>query len=255
MRRLHKDAQIRQKNSPRSSQEERKWISWDEYLNVVQNLKKKVQENLSLNTQRGGKIPLSTKRRIATEYQYYLILAFMACVPDRQRTFRELVVGKTFIRDNNLRCWTICHGPEDYKTGKTYGQRPPLILSADLTEAIDDYLLNWRPFLLKATEQNVEDKFFLQARTGKAMTSDSIYNIVSRCCFKQTGKKTNPHLLRDMIVTHVRSSPNTSEQQLEALALYMGHSVEMQRNSYDRRTMEQKVAPAVELLQSVNKSQ
>jgi hypothetical protein len=32
----------------------------------------------------------------------------------------------------------------------------------------------------------------------------------------------------------------------------MGHSIEMQRSSYDRRTLTKKVAPAVELLQSVN---
>ena len=43
-----------------------------------------------------------------------------------------------------------------------------------------------------------------------------------------------------------------SERDLEALALYMGHSINMQRTSYDRRTVNQKVAPAVKLLQSVN---
>jgi hypothetical protein len=56
-----------------------------------------------------------------------------------------------------------------------------------------------------------------------------------------------------MIVTHVRDS-DASEKELEALALYMGHSIAMQRSSYDRRTMEQKVAPAVELLRNVNTS-
>jgi hypothetical protein len=55
-----------------------------------------------------------------------------------------------------------------------------------------------------------------------------------------------------MIVTHVRES-DASEKQLEALALYMGHSIHMQRTSYDRRTLTKKVAPAVELLQSVNR--
>ena len=29
----------------------RKWISWDEYLNVAQNLEKKEQEDLSFNSQ------------------------------------------------------------------------------------------------------------------------------------------------------------------------------------------------------------
>lgn len=55
-----------------------------------------------------------------------------------------------------------------------------------------------------------------------------------------------------MIVTHVRQS-DASEKELEALAFYMGHSITMQRNSYDRRTMQEKVAPAVVLLQTMNK--
>ena len=75
-------------------------------------------------------------------------------------------------------------------------------------------------------------------------------NQVARACYEKAGKKTNPHLLRDMIVTYVRET-NASEKELEALALYMGHSIQMQRTSYDRRTLNQKVAPAVSLLQSI----
>ena len=54
-----------------------------------------------------------------------------------------------------------------------------------------------------------------------------------------------------MIVTYLRSG-DASERELEALAIYMGHSIQMQRDSYDRRTKAQKVEPAVELLQLVN---
>lgn len=55
-----------------------------------------------------------------------------------------------------------------------------------------------------------------------------------------------------MIVTHVRESTTTSEAELEALAMLMGHSVAVQRASYDRRTLSQKVAPAVDLMQKIN---
>ena len=48
-----------------------------------------------------------------------------------------------------------------------------------------------------------------------------------------TGKKTNPHLVRDSIVTYLRST-GASERELEALAIYMGHSLKMQRGTYDR---------------------
>jgi len=78
-----------------------------------------------------------------------------------------------------------------------------------------------------------------------------VFSIVSRSCYRYGGKRTNPHLLRDMVVTHVRGGDAT-ERELEALALYMGHSVGTQRSSYDRRTVEERVKPAVELLRSVN---
>ena len=55
-----------------------------------------------------------------------------------------------------------------------------------------------------------------------------------------------------MVVTHVRGT-DASEKELEALALYMGHSINMQRSSYDRRTLTEKIAPAVDLLSKINR--
>jgi integrase len=158
--------------------------------------------------------------------------------------FRELELGKTFVKESNR--WIVKHGPEDYKTGNVYGERPPLTLAESLVPHVDEFLKKWRPYLNPKSEV-----FFTQPRTGKPFTQDTVYQIVARNCFKYTGKKTNPHLLRDIIVTHVRDS-NASEKQLEALALYMGHSIQMQRTSYDRRTLDRKVAPAVELIELVN---
>jgi len=260
LRKLHRDANRRQILSPRSSEEDRKWLDWSKYLSVVRLLKEDVEKEIQdyeekAKTHTGkSKVEASpgdatftpAQRRIATKFQAYLILSFFSCVPDRQRTFRELELDRSFLRNTKMNCWTIKHGPDDYKTGKTYGDRPPLVLAHELTPAIDDFLERWRPCL-----KPVGNHFFVQPRTGKAFTQDTVYNLVARSCFKHTGKKTNPHLLRDMIVTHVRDS-DASEKELEALALYMGHSIAMQRSSYDRRTMEQKVAPAVELLRNVN---
>lgn len=246
LRKLHRDANKRQSVSPRSSDEKAKWLTWKEYLQAIQSLKfdlmQLLEEYEAIPSESGAISP--QERKIATFYQYYLVLAFFACVPDRQRTIRELEVGRSFVKEQDL--WVIKHGPDDYKTGKTYGDRPPLMLSAELVPAIDDFLERWRPCLQPKTE-----KLFVQPRTGNPLTQDSVYQIVARNCYNYTGKKTNPHLLRDMIVTHVRDS-DASEKQLEALALYMGHSIQMQRTSYDRRTLKRKVAPAVELIQSVN---
>jgi len=257
LRKLHRDAGRRQQLSPRSSDEDKKWLEWEEYLNVVQALKKDVEKEIAvfkpkdhppviLDNNKKTKYS-SIQRRIAIKFRNYLILAFFSCVPDRQRTFRELKLEKNFLYNDDMNSWIIKHGPDDYKTGSTYGDRPPLVIAPELTPAINDYLDRWRPCLLP-TGSHV----FVQSRTGNELTRDSLYSIVSRECYKHGGKRTNPHLLRDMIVTHVRKS-NASEKELEALALYMGHSISMQRSSYDRRTMVQKVAPAVELLRTVNR--
>jgi len=249
MRKFHRDASRRQAISPRSSNEDKKWLSWNEYLDVIKALKEEVSQLLASNSI-DWKVGVNDAKgkQIATAFQRYIILAIFASVPDRQRTVRELEIGRTFLKDDGGQ-WIIKHGPDDYKTGKTYGDRPPLVLPAEMNPTIDEFINHWRPYLCS---DKTTDYLFLQPRTGNQLSGNSVYQIVSRACHKYTGKKTNPHLLRDMLVTHVRGSSNASEKELEALALYMGHSISMQRNSYDRRTIKQKVAPAINLLQVVN---
>ena len=256
LRKIHRNANQRQQKAPRSSNEERKWLTWPEYLGVVQSTKKELQsllqeyydQNESTGDDDGP--PYSRQQiAIAAAYQRYLILAILANVPDRQRTIRELELGRTFVKSEESSCWAIKHGPEDYKTGKSYGERPPMHLAKELTPAIDDFVTSWRRCLDPST-----DFLFVQGRGGKPLTADSVYRRVCESCFKYSGKRTNPHLIRDMLVTHVREAGNASESQLEALALFMGHSIQMQRTSYDRRTLTKKIAPAVELMQSVNQN-
>jgi hypothetical protein len=319
LRKLHREAGNRGKKAPRSSDEDKKWLDWSEYLKVIRLLKSDLTEmiekcdektrlfqmmvvdnddgNVALVTQRkddepsvggdkasdGGKKgrrrkPSSSiarsaaakslqvqRHEIANTFQRYLILSFFACIPDRQRTFRELELGKNFFRvenSNGESIWIIKHTADDYKTGSTYGERPPLPLTVALTHEIDDFIDRWRPSLLRfptpddsrsANGHGPPSSFlFLQPRTGNPLTANSVYQIVSRCCYKYKQKKTNPHLLRDMIVTHVRKNSDASEKELEALALFMGHSIQMQRDSYDRRTLDQKVSPAIKLMRDMN---
>lgn len=65
------------------------------------------------------------------------------------------------------------------------------------------------------------------------------------------GGKTIALKLRDIVVTHVRSLDHVTERELEALATYMGHSLAQQRNVYDKRTKDQRVAPAMLLMQAL----
>ena len=277
LRKLHREAGNKGKKAPRSSDEKKKWMEWNDYLEVIQLLKCDLEEMIDTYNKRGEveeksvnvamedeglsaaaknqksktKSLQAQRKEIATLFQHYLILSFFACVPDRQRTFRELEINKNFIRvdDDSGSIWVIKHSADDYKTGSTYGERPPLPLTTSLTAEINDFIHRFRPSLCGS---NTPSHLFLQPRTGNPLTANSVYQIVSRCCYKYKQKKTNPHLLRDMIVTHVRKNGDASEKELEALALFMGHSINMQRESYDRRTLEQKVSPAVKLMQDMN---
>jgi hypothetical protein len=186
IRKWHTEAQNAAKKAPRRSQEDRKWLSWEEYLGVVQHCK---QEFLALEQQYYHQTTSSAKkprddpkettvspqqRKVAVALQRYLILAIFATVPDRQRTIRELKLHQSFVKDTRTGIWSIKHSPEDYKTGRTYGVRPSLQLNG-LTEDIDTFLEQWRPMLKPNTEY-----VFVQPRTHNPMTQDSVYQVVSR---------------------------------------------------------------------------
>eukprot|EP00656_Telonema_subtile_P013590 TRINITY_DN16903_c0_g1_i1.p1 TRINITY_DN16903_c0_g1~~TRINITY_DN16903_c0_g1_i1.p1 ORF type:complete len:190 (-),score=31.99 TRINITY_DN16903_c0_g1_i1:73-642(-) len=182
---------------------------------------------------------------IRDRFQRYLICAVLASVPDRQRTIRELDLDRTFLFDETLGCWMIRHTAEDYKTGKAYGERPPMVLPSELTSCVNQWIEQHRP------QFEPQHSFLFCTRSGSSATAASIYSAVTQATYRLTGKRTNPHLLRDSIVTHARDSDAT-EKELESLALFMGHSVAVQKSSYDRRTKGQKVAPAVAMIQSLN---
>jgi hypothetical protein len=269
LRKLHRDANRRQAVAPRVSNEDHKWLSWPDYLQVVQSARTDLQTLLQTYETEYAIVPTAVnnqwqraqkilQRQVAVAYQKYLILAVFSNIPDRQRTIRELELGRSFVKDVRTQQWCIKHAPEDYKTGKTYGERPALHLPTSLTNEIDVFIDQWRPVLLMKHNEKTNatatecHHLFLSVRSGTPLTSDAVYYTVSKTCYQYSGKRTNPHLLRDMIVTHVRESSHASEQQLEALALFMGHSAAIQRKSYDRRTLTKKVAPAVALMEQVN---
>jgi len=99
LRKLHRDANRRQVLSARRSEEDRKWLDWNEYLNVVRLLKEDVEGEIrawesksqvkSSGSGSGGGgggcdlVYSPVQRRIATKFQAYLILEFFSCVPDR----------------------------------------------------------------------------------------------------------------------------------------------------------------------------
>ena len=236
LRRMAKDAKSRSAKAPSVSDERLKWLEWDEYLNLVQRLKSECSPKNHLGQSR-------SPSAVAWSVQKYLIFGILSCVPDRQRTLRELRIGRTLFKEGDK--WVIRHGPNDYKTGKDYGVRPPLIIAPHLYSTLENFIEHHRK------ELNPTHDFLFTRKNGQQFDAQGIYRLFTSASMRLTGKRMNPHLIRDLVVTHLRGT-DASERQLEALAIYMGHSLQMQKSTYDKRTVEAKVAPAVDLLDSLH---
>lgn len=66
---------------------------------------------------------------------------------------------------------------------------------------LEAFLGHWRQFL-----QPQHNLMFSQLN-GVPMTMQAVYKVFHTSAFRISGKKTNPHLVRDMVVTHLRSVP------------------------------------------------
>ena len=313
LRAIQKDATRRAQKASPASDTRAKWLDWGRYVELCRSLEDECAPRAFDGRAR-------SERAVAWSLQRFLIFGVLSCVPDRQRTIRELRVGKTLFKEpvagaagtapaangssagdhrgrearmledasgeanaeresfplesagfessgsvrrdarsetrwTDLRTnatfgdydyrWVIRHGAGDYKTGKDYGDRPPLVISPTLYGALEEWLSVRRAHLRPAHD------FLFTGKNGAPLTDAGVHKLMTSTAYRLTGKRTNPHLVRDMIITHLRGT-DASERELEALAVYMGHSVAMQKGTYDRRTKEEKVAPAVELLAGVN---
>ncbi|RHY81690.1 hypothetical protein DYB31_004879 [Aphanomyces astaci] len=155
-----------------------------------------------------------------------VMLGIFSGIPDRQRTLREIEIGRT-LHQNAAGQWTITHGPDDYKTGKAYGERPPLVIPDHIVPYLTAFLSTWRQELKPTNNHAI---LFCNTK-GEPATADFIYRTFTRAIYRLTGKKTNPHLLRDSIVTYLRGQSSATEKDLEALAIYMGHRYHMSMES------------------------
>ncbi len=258
LRELQSEIEERNKTAPKIADEDKKWIEWPEFLAMVEQLKTECNPIGQNNRRRSDSA-------FAANIQRYLIFAFFSAIPDRQRTLRELEEGRTLFQRNGI--WRIEHGPDDFKTGSTYcknGEKRIIPipnwfypeLKAWLHGYEDDdgvwhgYIdedgnrLGWRE-VFKPNHSCV----FTQ-KCGNKMTCESLNSLFRRAAYRITGKACHPHLVRDMIVTHLKRSGASSDV-LEALAKLMAHSLQMQQNIYDRRTPEEKIQPAIKALDSL----
>lgn len=211
---------------------DKKWLEWEQFLALVKTLKAECCERACFGSKR-------TERAIARSFQRYLLFAFLAYIPpDRQRTLRELEVGRTLVKENDK--WYIHLRPEDYKTGSAYGEQWTLIPNFIYPE-LEAWLNVWRAYY------KPNHNFVFSNLNGEPLKPSSVYTIFKHAAYRITGKALHPHLIRSMAITYFQKQ-GKSDAEMASLALAMRHSREAQQKTYDRRTNVEKITPAQNMM-------
>jgi len=228
-----KNTEERSEQTPSPIDRSKKWLEWDEFLLCVQKLKAECSERKANKGKR-------SETAIAQSYQRYLIFAFLAYMPpDRQRTLRELEVGRTLVKTEDNK-WYIHLMPEDYKTGASYGEQWSLVPDIFYLE-LEQWLNKWRLVF------NPQHNFVFTRTNGEPFNVSNFGIFFKSVAYRLTGKALTPHLVRDMAVTHFQRQ-GKSDAEMASLALAMRHSREMQQRVYDHRTAIEKVKPASNMM-------
>ena len=210
-----------------------------------------------------GKGEKSSPQAKAAALQCYLIFALFSIVPDRQRTFRELSVGVTLCKSNNV--WQIEHSAKDFKTGHVYlkpGEKRLIPIPEFLYPELENWLfgtedeagsshcyvdaagnrLGWREVF------QPKHNFVFTQQNGEPFITSTFNSLFRNTAYRLTGKVCTPQLVRKMIVTHFKLS-GAPEHIMTSLAQLMKMSPQMQQRVYDRHaSATEGIAPAIHLL-------
>jgi hypothetical protein len=239
LRLLEGEIMVRVNQSPRCSDESKKWLDWPVFLACGRRLVEECEERNACGNSR----PL---KAIAQSHQIALIFMLFSAFPDRSRTLRELEVDRTLFNRNGK--WFIEHSAGDFKTGDSFcknGQKRVIELPESLYPFLTEWLEKWRPIF------NPKHGYFFTKVNGHPLDTGALSSYFRHRTYRLTGQLFTPHMVRDSIVTHLKLS-GAEDIVLAALADLMAHSQKTQAQIYDRRTPSQKVAPALEALQSLS---
>ncbi len=250
------------------------------YLNKAKKDNKKIKSNLpewdiiiqSLKElKRRTDIKNSTNPKEFFNFQRFLILGFFTLIPpSRSRVIRELRIGETlkhglfkegiFIPKERLDLrekpkYYIHLQPENYKTGKVYGEwlgEFPNVKFEDGTNFYQ-YLDRWiyggiRNLALKNHNHNW---LFVGHYTGKILSVTSMRSKIKNIFNSTIGEQISPQKLRTIFRTYLVNK-GASQQELESAAFWMRHSNDIAKKVYTQQTLEQKLSPGRAIAEKLN---
>jgi len=278
-------AELRDKLDPHQSAVpyQDKVISWKEVIEALERARKeadlkdctfysKVEEKYGRERRTIG--------AIANSLQRFLMLAFFTLIPpDRQRTFRELRLGRTlkhgifqgekFIPKDQMAdpCqarWYIHQQHGEYKTSKTYGEwtgeLPDTVFIKD-GKSFYQYLERWF-YKGYQDEQGIwyglrdvlkpNDDYCFTDLLGRPFNGTLFGKRIRNIFIKFTGVPVTAHMLRHIFRTHLEDI-GASRTEIESAAYWMKHS-STTALKYTHQSMFKKLGPASKLTSSINKN-
>ncbi|OKH34781.1 hypothetical protein NIES2101_38430 [Calothrix sp. HK-06] len=237
-RQLECEIMSRVNTTPPAADESKKFLDWTTYKACVQRL-------IAECAPRDQKAKKRSEGAIAQSHQMALICLILSVFPDRGRTIRELELGRTLVKRDGK--WFIEQNATDFKTGDSFcknRQKRIVELSELVYPLLEDWLYKWRSVF------KPQHSFVFTQLNGKPINERALCSYFQKRMYRLTGKLFTPHMVRDSVVTHFKLS-GAPDYVLAALADLMAHSQRTQQRIYDRRTPQQKVAPALEALEMI----
>ena len=251
--------------APRAVPIEKKFVSYEEVLQAVVELKKLADQQERIRTRTKTKTGFEPRspQEVARACSRFLIVSFLSLLPpDRQQLVRDLEIGTSFARgcfrtgdiftpedemdDPSQANW--CFNLTKYKTRKTYGDfkitvpNYPFGDGTTLYDYIDLWLNQYRSLL-----NPKGDWLFVKHREGGKWKAGDVWNMVVKVFYRHTGKAVNPHLLRHIFNTHLEET-NAPQDVKSASRKLMKQSDKIGSTRYNHAITDRQVAPAIEYM-------
>ena len=262
---LAKTEKEKGQNAPRAVPIEKKFVSYEEVLQVVVELKKRADQQERVAGRRGTKIRFGPRspQEMARACSRFLMIAFLSVFPpDRQQLLRDLEIGTSFVRgcfgagnvftpedemdDPSQARW--CFNLTKYKTHKTYGNVKITVPNysfgdgTTLYDYIDLWLNQYRSLL------NPKGNWlFVRHREGDKWEDTDVHGMIVKVFHRYTGKSVNPHMLRHIFNTYLEET-NASKDVKTASRKMMKQSDKMGSTKYNHAITDRQVAPAIEYM-------
>jgi hypothetical protein len=194
-----------------------KSIPWENTADILEACREKAD---ATNNDASSEINQIT---IVNDLQMFLSLAFMLLTPvDRARTYYELEIGRTFVyglyKDNQFTPvskmqnqkeanWYIHLMPEDYKTGKTYGEYWKIMPNKEFSDGkkLYEYSDRWLNQGREYKQKCNHDFFFRHVKGYKKLNSTQWSEQIRDIFNHVIGVRVCPKELRKMYITHLSS--------------------------------------------------